>query len=72
MLFSSAVFLFLFLPIILLLLWKDVLNKVGYYGSAPPHAIGSVIDIFEICTAIDQLRIYFIEKTLFQLEASIQ
>lgn len=50
-------------------LWKDVLNNVCYYGSAymPLHVIGSVVGIFVICTAIDQLRIHFIEKPFFKL-----
>ena len=50
-------------------LWKDVLNNVGYYGSAymPLHVIGSVIGIFAICTVIDQLCIRFIEKPFFKL-----
>lgn len=49
-------------------LWKDTLNNVGNYNSPfmPFHALGSVIGIFIICAAIDQLRIHFIEKPFFK------
>lgn len=49
-------------------LWKDTLNNVGNYNSPfmPFHAIGSVIGIFIICAAIDQIRIRFIEKPFFK------
>ncbi len=48
-------------------LWKDTLNNVGAYGKPwmPLHAIGSVLVIFAVCTAIDCLRIRFVEKPAF-------
>ena len=50
-------------------LWQDVLNNVGMYSSKfmVLHAIGSVLAIFIICSALDLLRIRFIEKPLFGL-----
>ena len=49
-------------------LWKDVLDNVGMYDSTwlVIHAIGSVLAIYIICTAIDYLRIRFIEKSFFK------
>lgn len=50
-------------------LWRDVLDNVGAY-SAPYlviHAIGSVLVIFILCTAIDYLRLRFLEKPFFRL-----
>ncbi len=48
-------------------LWQDVLDNVSYYDSKfmVLHAVGSVIGIFIICSAIDYLRIKFIEKPFF-------
>lgn len=48
-------------------LWKDTLNNVGMYSSPylVLHAVGSVICIFAVCSAIDYLRITFIEKPFF-------
>ena len=50
-------------------LWKDMLNNVGVYDKVwmPLHAIGSVIVIYIVCTAIDYLRIRFVEKPFFEL-----
>lgn len=50
-------------------LWKDVLNNVGAYDKLwmPLHAIGSVLLIFVACTAIDYLRIRFVEAPFFKL-----
>ena len=50
-------------------LWKDTLNNVGVYDQVwmPLHAIGSVLLIFTVCTAIDYLRIRFVEKPAFAL-----
>lgn len=49
-------------------LWKDTLNNVGAYGSdlLVVHAIGGVIAIFVICTLIDMMRIYLIERPFFK------
>lgn len=48
-------------------LWTDLLKNVEMYSSdwMPIHAIGSVVGIFLICTVIDNLRIRFIEKPVF-------
>lgn len=50
-------------------LWQDVLDNVGHYGSRfmPLHAIGSVIGVFAVCTAIDLVRIRVLEKPFFRL-----
>ena len=50
-------------------LWGDVLHNVSMYDSAwlVLHAVASVIAIYVICTAIDYLRIRFIEKPFFKL-----
>lgn len=50
-------------------LWVDVLHNVSMYDSAwlVLHAVASVIAIYVICTAIDYLRIRFIEKPFFKL-----
>lgn len=49
-------------------LWKDVLKVESIYFSQwlILHAIGSVLAIFFICTAIDFLRIRLLEKPLFR------
>ncbi|MCQ2455381.1 MAG: acyltransferase [Clostridia bacterium] len=49
-------------------LWEDVLNNVGVYSSKymPIHAVCSVMGIFIVCSAIDYLRIKFIEKPAFK------
>lgn len=49
-------------------LWKDLLNNVGMYGHnfMIIHAITSVIAIFVICSAIDFVRIRWIEHPLFK------
>lgn len=48
-------------------LWKDVLDNTGYYSSSFGyiHALISVIGIFIVCSAIDYLRIRYIEKPVF-------
>lgn len=50
-------------------LWQDTLDCVDVYGKAwmPLHAIGSVLLIYAVCTAIDYLRIQFVEKPFFRL-----
>lgn len=50
-------------------LWKDVFDNVGIYSSnwLIPHAIGSVVLIYIICTAIDYARIQFVEKPFFKV-----
>ncbi len=47
-------------------LWKDLLHNVEMYASKwlPIHAVGSVLGIFIVCTAIDRLRIRFVEPLL--------
>lgn len=48
-------------------LWQDVLSNVNMYESQwiVLHAVGSVIAIFVLCTAIDYLRIRLFEKPFF-------
>lgn len=48
-------------------LWKDTLNNVGWFNSPYEflHLFCSVIGIYIICTAIDMLRIKFIERKIF-------
>lgn len=50
------------------LLWRDILNNIGMYGSPymPLHAVCSVLGVFIVCNAIDHLRISFIERPFFQ------
>lgn len=50
-------------------LWQDVLDNAGMYASPymPLHAFGSVIAVFAVCAAIDQLRIRFIERPFFRV-----
>lgn len=47
-------------------LWKDTLNNVGIYGTnmMAVHAVLSVLGVYIICTAIDMLRIKFVERPL--------
>ncbi len=49
-------------------LWKDTLNNVGMYSSPylVLHAVGSVLAVYVVCTAIDYLRIRFLEKPFFR------
>lgn len=49
-------------------LWQDVLNNVGQYGSVNLylHSVLSVLGIFVVCVVIDNLRIRFIEKPVFE------
>lgn len=48
-------------------LWQDTFNNVGMYGSSYMviHAIGAVLVIYAVCSAIDFLRIRFLENPLF-------
>lgn len=49
-------------------LWQDVLKNTAQFGSSKlvVHAIVSVIVIFAVCSCIDWLRIYFLEKPFFR------
>lgn len=51
-------------------LWRDVLDNVGVYyeGNVILHAVLSVMAVYFVCTAIDMLRIKFVEKPLFAQE----
>lgn len=50
-------------------LWVDLLRVKEMYNSQFIlfHAVGSVLGIYVVCTAIDYLRIQFVEKPLFRL-----
>lgn len=50
-------------------LWKDVFNVPSMYDSKMliPHAVTTVLIIFAVCTAIEFIRIRFIEKPFFEL-----
>lgn len=50
-------------------LWQDVLNNVGVYSATwmPLHAIGSVLAIYIVCTALDYVRIKFVEAPCLKL-----
>lgn len=52
-------------------LWKDMLNNVGYFNAdlyvLVFHAVAAVISVYVLGTAIDMLRIRFIENPLFKL-----
>ncbi len=50
-------------------LWVDLLHNVDMYDSPwlVAHAAGSVLAIFIICIAIDQLRLHFIEPPIMAL-----
>lgn len=50
-------------------LWKDVLHNVEVYSTEylVPHAIISVIAIYVICTIIDYIRIYTVERWFFAI-----
>lgn len=49
-------------------LWRDLLQNIAFYDSnlLILHAIGAVIGIYTICTAIDYLRIHIIENNFFK------
>ncbi len=51
-------------------LWQDVLNVPNMYDKSflilVPHAIIVMVGVFAICSAIDYLRIIFIEKPVFK------
>ena len=46
-------------------LWHDLLDNVGHYGM-PLYVLGCVLGIFALCSAIDYLRIRFIELPFFK------
>ena len=48
-------------------LWVDTLQNTRFFDSPwlVLHAFGSVIGIYLVCTAIDQIRIHLIEKPFF-------
>lgn len=50
-------------------LWGDLLNVSGQYYNDTfiLHSLLSVFGIYMVCTVIDQLRIYYVERPLFQL-----
>jgi len=50
-------------------LWKDTIDCVGHYDAPlmPLYAIGCVMGVFIVCSIIDLLRIYLIEKPFFKL-----
>ena len=50
-------------------LWKDLLNNVGYFYSdwLVVHMVASVIGIFAVCTVIDLLRKFYLERPFFRL-----
>ena len=49
-------------------LWKDTLHNVDFINSnmLVVHAVCSVIGIYAVCTAIDMIRLKFIEKPFFK------
>lgn len=49
-------------------LWKDTLDNVGQFhaGNAIVHAIISITSVYVICTLIDLVRIYLIERPFFK------
>lgn len=55
-------------------LWKDILNVATMYtvdvGRLFSHAIISMLVVFAICSVIDILRIYFVEKPVMNYLAS--
>ena len=50
-------------------LWRDTLKNVELFHSRwmPLHAIGSVLIIFAVCTLLDTVRKYLLEKPFFIL-----
>lgn len=48
-------------------LWRDLLKNTSYYDSPYliVHAIISVLAVYIVCVCIDQCRIHFLEKPLF-------
>lgn len=48
-------------------LWRDLLKNMSYYDSPYLiiHAVVSVIAVYIVCVCIDQCRIHFLEKPLF-------
>ena len=49
-------------------LWQDLLRNTSYYNSPflVVHAVVSVLLVYIVCVLIDQARIRFLEKPLFQ------
>lgn len=52
-------------------LWQDTLKNVSIYytGNIYVHSIIAILLVYIACTIIDQLRLRFIEKPLFQITA---
>lgn len=50
-------------------LWKDLVDCVGHYNDKlmPLYAIGCVLAVFVVCSCLDQIRIYLLEKPFFKL-----
>ena len=50
-------------------LWVDVLDNVGAYAHSwlPVHAVLSTVGVFVVCSALDWLRLRFVEKPFFRL-----
>lgn len=49
-------------------LWGDLLNNLGYYDNGiwvVAHAVLSVVGVYAVCTAVDLLRIKFLERPFF-------
>ena len=48
-------------------LWRDVLDNAGhFYGNIYLHAVLCILAVYAMCTLIDFLRIYFLEKPFFK------
>lgn len=49
-------------------LWSSTLNVVGFHstGNGYIHMILSILGVYSICTALDIVRIYILEKSLFK------
>lgn len=46
-------------------LWKDIFDNAGHYDQTFPYALVVVAIVFCVCTVIDMIRIYILEKPLF-------
>mgnify|MGYP004477567517 CR=1 FL=1 len=47
-------------------LWRDIFDNAGHYDNTFPYAFFVVAIVFCICTVIDIVRIYCLEKPLFR------
>lgn len=47
-------------------LWRDIFDNAGHYDNMFPYAFFVVAIVFCICTVIDIVRIYCLEKPLFK------